>query len=566
MNFASLKQRLSLQHISSTLRQVIRRFPVTICMFAVLTVLLCFRIWCVSLSHSAGYILLSLSYFFGVGILIDFAFSLWGEERTDHKKRWMAEAAAFIPWGAYCVWLYRYVETVPDTTTGFILGNIAWVMALVLFIPFCAFLREKNDLRTWHFLMAICKAMIISGIVSWVMTGGLTGLVYGTAALFDRKIEEKLIMTIMTVCSIFLWGLLFLALVPDGEKKYNLSPEMPPFLKNVTSWLLLPLLGGYILVLYIYGINILVHWELPKGTLSTLTTSVMYIYLLCYTLLYPKVLDRASWQSRVLTRWLPVIILPLLVLMTVGVIRRFTDYGVTAQRLYLATMLLWFYAVCILMLTLPKKRFNWIFLSFAGLFLLTSGHPFHYFRLTRPVIEAKIDTIIAENGLTLPIARYALTNDPRLTYEAAAELTDALNYMESNYSRKSIRKWTSDEDADSTKTRTKTYELIYHTISQTYPCPQGFATYRKVSSFSDIICPADSMRDGVLHASIRVDTSLYVLMVDTAAVKRAQDVQEPLIIYAPDSLSAFVLSCLNLDGYSDQSFTLSYTSGTLFRK
>ena len=98
-----------------------------------------------------------------------------------------------------------------------------------------------------------------------------------------------------------------------------------------------------------------------------------------------------------LTRWLPMAILPLLVLMSVGVVRRFADYGITPPRLYLLTLLLWFYAVCIVMLVVPRKRFRWIALSFVALLILSSGHPLNYYRLCRPVLTAKIDKMIAEH-------------------------------------------------------------------------------------------------------------------------------------------------------------------------
>ena len=50
----------------------------------------------------------------------------------------------------------------------------------------------------------------------------------------------------------------------------------------------------------------------------------------------------------------------------------------------------------ITMLAMPRKRFHWIFFSLAALFLLSSGHPFNYYRLCRPVLEAKIDKLMAE--------------------------------------------------------------------------------------------------------------------------------------------------------------------------
>lgn len=563
MNLQSLKQRLSLQNISATLQQLMRRFPVTVCLFVLLTLIFTYAINAESLSKPLERLLGTLSYFCSLGIFIDFGFSLWGEELASQKKRRIAEAACFVPWAAYCIWLFYYSEL--QLTTGFMLGNIAWVTAIALLIPFVSFLRCREDLQAWHFLMAICRALFISGIVTFLMTLGLMGLIYGAASLFELKVSDHLTGTICVVCLILLWGILFLALVPDGEKKHNSSPDMPPFLRNVVSWLLLPLLGCYIVVLYAYGISILVHWELPKGLLSTLVTAVMFGYLLCYTLLYPKVLDRTSWQSRVLSRWLPVIALPLLVLMTVGVARRFTDYGITAQRLYLLTLLIWFYVVCILLIVLPEKRFRWLFLSFGGLFLLTSGHPFHFFRLTRPVIEAKIEKIIADNDMELPISQYALKTNPNLPEKDADELYDALKYMRTYYSSQSVEQWTEVEANDSTEQREKTGSFNYFSISP-HPCPQGYTTYQRISIWLDKSSPypVDSIYDGIVHAPIRIDSTVYVFLLDTAAIRIAGEKREPIIVPTANHRAAVVLEDMALRFYSDQTFVIPRLSGTLF--
>ena len=90
------------------------------------------------------------------------------------------------------------------------------------------------------------------------------------------------------------------------------------------------------------------------------------------------------FEQRV-ARGLPIAILPLLVLMTIGIARRFNDYGITLNRLYLLTLNIWFYIVCIGLFVLRARRIQWIAVSFAGIFLLTSVLPVNYARLTQPL-------------------------------------------------------------------------------------------------------------------------------------------------------------------------------------
>ena len=567
MKITNIKQRLSLKNIWQSLQRVVLRFPIIVSFLLALTILLfAIVINADIMSRGVG----CLIYFLSVGILIDFTASLWGEEQSNKRPRWIAEGVSLALWAAYCIWLYL-TDLTPNSTPAFFLGNAAWIAGVILVMPFVSFFKERDDLKAWHLIMALCVALLLSGVVSGVMTGGLEGLIYGTAALFDLSVNDKLPVVIMIVCMVLLLGMLVLALVPYSERKHNSSQEMSSFLMKIVSWLLLPLLCCYILVLYAYGINILVHWELPKGMISFLVSAVMIGYLLCYILLYPKVLDRQSWQSRMLTRWLPIAILPLLVLMTVGVIRRFADYGVTPPRLYLLTLLLWFYAVCIIMLAVPQKRFRWIFLSFAALFLLSSGHPLNYYNLYKPFLTAKIEKVIADKQLSLPfISTYSVKSNPSLTQEEADELYDNLTYMRTNYGERSVARWidyNSDNDGIAEPEPKVLWETYYdYDSDRKFACPQGFVVFSTKNHWDEITLPEDSIRGGVLHAPVRLDGENYVLLFDTAAVRLAEEKKESIVIPSSDGNAAYVMNEVIIRQYDNHIIKISRLYGFLFTK
>lgn len=557
MNIEGLKQRLSLRNIGQSLQRVVLRFPVAVSFIVALTGLFSYLI--ITETEPDRVALCAIS-FLSVGTLISFVTSLWGEEQKDRKRRWFTEAGLLAVCGIYCAVLFL-TDVIPNRgLPSFFLGHAAWLAALAALVPFGSFLREKDDLKAWHFIMSLFAAVVIGGVVTWVMIGGLEGLVNGTAALFELEVSKKLQVLIIVVCSLLLFGLLFLALVPQSERKHTASADMPSFLKKSVSWLLLPLLGCYIIVLYIYGINILVHWELPKGMISGLVSAVMAGYLLCYLLLYPQITDRQSWQSRFLTRGLPIAILPLLVLMTVGVVRRFADYGITAPRLYLLTLLLWFYAVCIVMLTVERKRFRWIFFSFVALFLLSSGHPLNYFRLSRPILERKINQFVSEKNVQLPVRLYAIEDTSGLTPEEASELSSELRYMQSNYGKDYASRWIHDGDPiDKAAERTKNMEILYSRKAKQYPSPQGYTAFAWHSG--NIQLPEDSLSDGILHVPYNDD----VLLFDTCAINQASDNKEQLIIRSMSGKAALAANWIEMSSYNDRTIELNY-NGYLFTK
>ena len=541
MNIQSLKQRLSLQNISETLLRVLKRFPVTTGLLVALTAVLSYLL---ATETEPGRKLLCLLAFMSAGIVISLATSLWGEEQRDQRRRWIVESVSLALCAVYCVLLFL-TDIIPDRgLPAFYIGNIAWIVAIVILVPFGSFLREKDDLKAWHFILSLCVALLISGVVSGVMSGGLEGLLFGTTALFEFELNEKAATVIMLVCSVLLFGMLFLALIPRGERKHNASSEMPSFLTKVVSWLLLPLLGCYIAVLYVYGINILIHWELPKGMLSWLVSAVMITYILCYILLYPQVLNKQSWQSKVLTFWLPIVILPLLVLMTVGVVRRFMDYGITAPRLYLLTLLIWFYAICIVMLVVPQKRFRWIALSFAALFVLSSGQPLHYYRICRPILTAKIDKIF---------------DNKALTDEETQKLQEDIAYMRTNYGEEYANRWVANDS-----TSGELAALEYYNRSRHYISPQGFATFKWVNNMTDDSLEKvteDSIYNGIMHVGYQD----AVLLFDTAAIRQAMQLKKPLLIPSLDGKVAFTPEDITITAYKDHMVDVNY-SGYIFSK
>ena len=565
MNIQSLKQRLSLRNISETFLRVVKRFPVATVLVVAQTAVLSYM---VATETEPGSKLLCLLAFLSAGLFISIATSLWGEEQRDCRLRWIVEGVSLGVCALYCVLVFL-TDVIPNRDLpAFKIGNAAWIALVVLLIPFGSFLREKDDLKVWHFILSLCGALLISGIVAWVMTGGFEGLLFGTAALFDFDAGKKLPLVIMIVCTVLLFWMLLLALIPQSERKHNASAEMPSFLTKIVSWLLLPLLGCYILVLYAYGLNILIQWELPKGMISWLVSAVMAVYVLCYVLLYPQVTHQESWQSKVLTRWLPIVILPLLVLMSVGVVRRFADYGVTPPRLYLLTLLLWFYAICIVMLVVPRKRFRWIALSFAALFILSSGHPLNYYRLCRPYLSAKIDKVIAEKGLQVPFEWYSLYQESH--DEELDKLDKEITYMKSCYGKEYISRWVGDSEryvsgeSESEATRVEIRNIYYTRQASGNLCPQGYATFRWVDNSSNEL-PAKLTEDSIVNGVLHVPYKDAILLFDTAAIRQTNQDKVHFVIPSLNGKVACSAQNISISTYSDRTIEIRY-SGYMFAK
>lgn len=388
-----------LSDISRTLgaafRRCASRFPVTLVFALALTLYLCYL---VNLSGETDdkRLLVCLGYFLSVGTLLSLSLHLWAEEVRRRRLRVAVQAVAMVLLAADAVLLY-HCATGPRLVD-ILIAHGAAVLAIGLSVFFLPFFREKDDIPAWNFAQTAVGMLALVFIVGGVMSGGLCLLTFSLHQLFDVEVGYKCYLYILIWCSLLLPLLMFLGLLPRGADKHDGLPRPTAFVSGTLHYLFLPLAGLYLLVLYLYAATIVARWELPDGWVSWLVTVLMAGCIAIELGLYPlRVRDRRPWDERI-ARWLPLLILPLLVLMTVGIGRRFLDYGITLNRLYLATLNGWFYFVCLGLIAGRARRISWIPISFSLVFLLTSALPLNYAGLTRRVLRDEVREALARSG------------------------------------------------------------------------------------------------------------------------------------------------------------------------
>ena len=376
------------QAFAQSLRRCLERFPAAAGFIAALTALLLVQSWgdkCVpDRLFSTGL------YYLSVGGLLSLVLRLWSEETENRRTVLAAKMAGHIALLIDAAYLYD----LPAGAIGMeaILMHASLVTALALSVCILPFLREKDDIASWNFAWELTGHLISSCLVGLLMFGGLSLLTASLSGLFGLDVDSRWYLTWCTVCLLFLSLLLFLGRIPAGEGKHDRMAYTPPFVQKTIRYLFLPLMGCYLLVLYAYLAKILAQWELPDGWVARLVTALMGGCIATECCLYPLLRQGGPRFERLVARWLPVAILPLLALMTVGIARRIGDYGYTPSRLYLLTLNLWFYLVCG-GLFLSRKRIRWIPVSFAAIFLLTSVLPWNLTSVSRRYLLRSVDEV-----------------------------------------------------------------------------------------------------------------------------------------------------------------------------
>ncbi|MDO4164859.1 MAG: DUF4153 domain-containing protein [Bacteroides sp.] len=428
----------SLHTATEAFRQCLKRFPITVGFIFALTVFL-LRMTAQGWKGDER-LMWTISYYLSVGTLLSLTLHLWCEEVK--RQAWKVGIHLLIHALFVVDALYLYNNITPESSfTEIGIAHAAGILAVGLSVFFLSFQHEKNDIPSWNFAAQTLSAYAVAAVVGYIMAGGISLLIFSLEKLFDADISMKCYGYVLILCCVPLALLLFLGLIPQGDEKHNPQPQASSFLTGILHYLFLPLTAGYLLVLYIYAARILSAWELPIGWVSWLVVALMTVCILLEFGLYPaRFKQEGNRFDQWIARWLPVLVLPLLLLMTAGIVRRISDYGITINRLYLATLNAWFYLVCIGLFITKARRINWIPISFALIFLLTSILPVNYASITRKTLYNGIAEAMQQGCETEPPLSFEEYENwlSTLPAEESDQLNDHLLYMQNWFGAKSI--------------------------------------------------------------------------------------------------------------------------------
>jgi len=319
----------------------------------------------------------------------------------------------------------------------------ALIFVSLLSITFALFFRKNTDASFWIFTEKISREFITTLIYISILQGGLGLAIYAVDVLFNVKVESELYGSLAVICYLVVAPVYFLMNVPTKNNLYDETPEYNKFLKILGLNVLLPILGLYLVILYFYLIKIIANWELPNGWVTTLVSILALGGYVAKFLLFPVSENKVV---RFLNRYFSVLLLPLIILMSVGIARRIDDYGISINRLYVLIFNVWLYAVSIYLFLTGSKHLRWLVVSFAAVLLLVSVGPWSVFTTTKRVVEKDLTTLLIDNKL---IVNNQLVNNTSNRIEIKdsiqAEISDKVYYYVSNFGVENWKKTFNDK-------------------------------------------------------------------------------------------------------------------------
>lgn len=422
------------RNLIRSLHKAWTRFPVSICWLAALTIFAIWHTW----TELDNNIVTVLWFTLPFGLALSIAVSQW----LDACSRSQLAVRGQIAAGTISLLFFLSVLTAMPLGAAESVAILSIFTALtvaVFFIP----AKNADRLRShWNYTMGMFGEALFADIIAQIICLATLATFFTIELLFKFGGIDRPMITCCILFGMAVPALVFLSRIPSpssGSAEYSrFGFAVSALCRN----LLLPIALVYILVLYAYAGRILVTWSLPKGQICWMVTGIVTLSMvIMYGLQSYRLFDDDSRVTpfmrrvcRLTTTLLPIVLMPLLLLMSVAIGYRIAEYGITPIRLYVATFNLWAWIAVIYIAVAHTPRLNLIAAFFAIAFLLTSIVPgFNYVTAGYNAVIAKTRIDMQSIGVrSFPIEIDTLKALLKtVPYDRQAEIADNLNYLDS---------------------------------------------------------------------------------------------------------------------------------------
>ena len=465
----------SIRSITEKLSLSVKRFPISILLFIGLAIL-----YFIAIHGKFDDVSFQLWIFFSVGAFISVAVTLFFEDYFSNLKNYGITLFAALFWGVYCFFLPEKTDDI-QISKGieiFVIGGTAFFAML-----FIAFLKKNKDRTFWNFATQTLFQMAVACVFGAILFGGLSLALVAIDYLFNVSIDRKLYSYLAVICFVLFSPIYFLSNIPDKTEKQDDEIFYTKIQKILALYILTPILAVYAVILYAYLFKIIAAWELPNGWVSWLVSALGLGGLIVITLLYPVREQVKNKIVNFISCWFGLLILPLLMLMTIGIFRRISDYGITINRGYILLLNIWFYGIYIYLFITRSRHIKWILISFVAIAFMTSISVWSVANITKRSLTKEVSAVLPKQ-VSAEEARGTFAG---LTQKEKDRMKSTLEYLYRNYGKGSVQPFFTDTISDNYRDFLSKLDLdekaerfYYYTYNNKTWRIDGYSTFAKI--------------------------------------------------------------------------------------
>ncbi|MFA6807888.1 MAG: DUF4153 domain-containing protein [Eubacteriales bacterium] len=420
-----------LKHLLKGLAKAIFRFPLTVLSLTSATSLLCYMI---SLHESPSLVIEKLMFTFLVGAILGM-FAQFSTERFEKLSK--TRPAVYGVTALLTVGYFMILWPAPEISQEIGIRTFVAVFALtcaVLWVPSIKGKADFNKIALIHF-----KSVFTSALYSGVLSGGIAAII-ATVDILLFHVNNDAYSYMMVIIWVMFATIYYLSLLPkfNSEESSDIialhtAKNYPKFLEILVSYIAIPLVTTYTLVLLAYFIKILVTLNWPSGQLGPMVLVYSAAGLLIFVL--ASLLEN---RFAVLYRKIfPKILIPIVIMQLISVGIRLNAYGVTESRYYVTIFGIFSIVIGILLSIKPISKNGYIALIAAGFAIFSIIPPLDAFTVSRISQINRIEEILQSEGILIT---GELTPKSDIPEQSKIETTNILSYLDMHSSLKYI-KW-----------------------------------------------------------------------------------------------------------------------------
>ncbi|UWG99151.1 DUF4153 domain-containing protein [Dehalobacter sp. DCM] len=410
--------------------KAVSRFPLTVLSLIGAAALICYMISLHKtpplITNKLMYTLITAAF---LGITAQFAI-----ERFQRlaKQRWLVFVVSLL----FIVGYFLILWPAPEVSAEITVRTVVAVFAL-----FCAFLwipSFKSDADFNTVCLIHFKAFFTSGLYSAVLSAGLAAIIAAVNVLLFTVNRDSYSYMLTLIWVVFA-TLYYLSLLPRFNPETDMEREglanakhYPKFLHILVSYILIPLVSIYTLILLAYFIKILVTFKWPSGQLGPMVLIYSAAGLLIFVL--ASLIDN---RFAVLYRKVfPKVLIPIVIMQLISVGIRLNAYAVTESRYYVTLFGIFSIVVGVILSIKPVTKNKYIALLAACFAVISIIPPVDAFTVSRTSQIQRLENYLRTAGVLAE--DNTLQPKENVDENIRIETTNILQYLEGRSSLKYI--------------------------------------------------------------------------------------------------------------------------------
>lgn len=339
---------------------------------------------------------------------------------------------AAIFYGLELLFLFFYYYFLLDQINNVSIIRYAgiWMFLIINFFYMARLgLREAYEKYVIH----VFSQIFLTALYSLVLLWGIFFILFTIDQLFDINIKWNYYYYVFLIIAQIFAVAFLLSKLPKPFESFN-EKTYSRSLQILLSYIVIPLITIYTLILYIYFGKILVQWDWPKGLVSHLVLWYSAISVGVIFLITPVLEeDKICRQFKTL---FPKLILPILLMMFTSIGLRINEYGITENRYFVLALGIWVTAMMLYISIKGTKRNIVIPITLSLIILNSAFGPLSSFAISKYSQNKRFQNILENNNMIL---NNKIVINPNLETDTKKEISNILTYFEDSHSLEDVK-------------------------------------------------------------------------------------------------------------------------------